>query len=159
MVAGYGGTYRATVVDDLDPLHQQRLQVLVPEVYGDAPAWADASLPPHSAWTIPVVGDAVLVSFQHGDTDFPVWEPDQRFDERGDAHAGYVGKYRALVVDNDDPTMQRRLQVTVPEVDASPTWANPLISDDDVDIPQVGSEVWIEFDNADPAHPRWVGIA
>ena len=35
MVTGYGGTYRATVVDDADPMQQYRLLVLVPDVHGD----------------------------------------------------------------------------------------------------------------------------
>lgn len=159
VVAGYTGTYRAVVVADLDPLDQRRLQVRVPEVYGDDPAWAEASLPAHSGWTMPAVGEAVLVSFQHGDTDYPVWELDQPVNEGTDATAGFAGKYRALVVGNDDPLSERRLQVTVPEVDESPAWANPVTADGETEVPAVGSEVWIEYDNGDPASPRWVGTA
>ena len=31
VVTGYGGTFRATVVDDADPMQQSRLQVVVPD--------------------------------------------------------------------------------------------------------------------------------
>jgi hypothetical protein len=41
MVAGYGGVYRARVLDDVDPVGQRLLQVQVPEVFGDpTPVWA-----------------------------------------------------------------------------------------------------------------------
>ena len=41
VVTGYGGTFRATVVDGADPMQQSRLEVVVPEVYGDSvPVWA-----------------------------------------------------------------------------------------------------------------------
>jgi Type VI secretion system/phage-baseplate injector OB domain len=157
VVTGYGGTYRATVVDDADPMQQHRLQVVVPEVYGDAAVWAVASLPVGPEEPLPAVGDVVWVSFEHGDTDYPVWEHDPGADE---ATAGYVGKYRGVVVGNDDPLQQGRVEVTVPEVDPERAWALP--SDDDADhgeYPEIGAEVWIEYDNGDPAYPRWVGLA
>ena len=28
-----------------------------------------------------------------------------------------------------------------------------------IDIPEVGTEVWIEYESGDPAYPRWVGLA
>ena len=28
-----------------------------------------------------------------------------------------------------------------------------------VDLPDVGADVWIEYENGDPLYPRWVGIA
>jgi hypothetical protein len=154
VVTGYGGTYRASVVDDADPMAQNRLLVLVPEVYGDAAAWAAASLPSGPAGPMPAIGDLVWVSFEHGDTDYPVWAGD-----RGSAGAtgGYVGKYRGVVVANDDPMQLRRLEVTVAEVDQSPAWATR--PSDDVELPEIGAEVWIEYENGDPAHPRWVGLA
>jgi len=159
VVTGYGGTYRGAVVDDADPLQQNRLQVVVPEVYGDASVWAAASLPPGPA-AVPAIGDPVWVSFQHGDTDYPVWERDQDADGSTGTTKGYIGKYRGAVVGNDDPLQRHRLEVTVPEVDPSPAWAEPSLDDvEQVEPPGIGSEVWIEYENGDPAHPRWVGLA
>ena len=40
MPTGYGGTYRASVVDNADPMLQNRLLVLVPDVTGSQSAWA-----------------------------------------------------------------------------------------------------------------------
>jgi hypothetical protein len=33
MATGYGGTYKAVVMDNVDPMVQNRLMVSVPEVY------------------------------------------------------------------------------------------------------------------------------
>ena len=160
MVTGYGGTYRATVVDDADPAQQHRLQVVVPEVYADASVWAAASLPAGPTGLMPAVGDLVWISFEHGDTDYPVWERDPSADESADATAGYIGKYRGVVVANDDPMQQRRVEVTVPEVDPAPAWAQPAGDDvEHTESPAIGVEVWVEYDNGDPAYPRWVGLA
>jgi hypothetical protein len=48
----------------------------------------------------------------------------------------------------------------VPEVDPSPAWAAPSVDDvRDVESPGIGVEIWIEYENGDPAHPRWTGLA
>jgi len=138
------------VVADDDPMQEYRLQVLVPEVYGDTPVWAVASLPAGPAPPLPAVGGMVQVSFERGDSDYPVWAPP--------GATGSGDKYRGVVVANDDPLEARRVQVVVPEVDPSPAWAAPR-SDEDVEPPEVGATVWIEYDNGDPAYPRWVGRA
>lgn len=55
---------------------------------------------------------------------------------------------------------QRRLEVTVPEVDSSSAWASPSVDDvQHMESPGIGVEVWVEYDNGDPAYPRWVGLA
>jgi hypothetical protein len=72
---------------------------------------------------------------------------------------GYVGKYRGRVVGNDDPMQANRLQVEVPDVDPSPAWASAAIDIGDEGLPDVGSDVWIEYEYGDPAYPRWVGLA
>ena len=158
MVTGYGGTYRGIVVDDADPLQQYRLGVVVPEIYGETSVWAVASLP-GSGSTLPAVGDEVMVSFEHGDTDYPVWEPNSHNADSGEASGRYVGKYRGVVVSIDDPLQENRLEVTVPEVDSSSTWAPPSDDVRYVEPPGVGSDVWIEYEFGDPAYPRWVGLA
>ncbi len=96
---------------------------------------------------------------ENGDTDYPIWQSAADPAGTGNVTAGYVGKYRGLVVGNDDPMQLHRLEVTVPEVDSSTAWA---AASDDVqyfDSPEIGTEVWIEYQHGDPAYPRWVGLA
>ena len=159
MVTGYGGTYRAVVVDDADPLQQNRLGVVVPDVYGEAPVWAVALWLEDPAPASPAIGDLVVVSFEQGDTDYPIWQLDTAIAEGGNTTGGYVGRYRGVVVGNDDPMQENRLEVMVPDVDSTPAWATPSDDVRYVDIPDVGSEVWIEYENGDPAYPRWIGLA
>lgn len=159
MVTGYSGTYRALVVDDADPLQQYRLGVVVPDVYGDVSVWAVASLTAAPGSPLPTIGDSVWVSFEHGDSDYPIWEADAAGSyDSGSSHRGYTGKYRAAVVDNNDPMQQRRLEVTVPDVDPAPAWAMASDEVQYLDPPEAGTEVWVEYDNGDPAYPRWVGL-
>jgi len=160
MATGYEGTYRATVVDDGDPSEQRRLHIVVPGVYGDASVWAAASLRASAASAQPGIGDEVWVSFEHGDTDYPVWERAAAPDHGAVATAPYIGKYRGIVVNNDDPLQQGRVEVTVDDVEVSPTWAVPDMNDAaNAAPPAVGAEVWVEYDDGDGAHPRWVGLA
>jgi hypothetical protein len=90
MATGYGGTYAGSVVNNVDPLMQNRLQVVVPEVYGpDVSGWAMPSVAPGDDST-PAVGDKVWISFERGDSDYPVWERDAAAesgepDRKGDA--------------------------------------------------------------------------
>ncbi len=160
MVTGYVGTYRASVVDAADPMQEHRLQVIVPDIYGDGvPVWAVPLFSGVSGAPIPVIGDLVWVSFEHGDSDYPVWQADQPADDGSQSTDGFRGKYRGVVVGNEDPLEQQRLEVTVSEVDNSQAWAMPSPDVQYIDIPEVGTEVWIEYENGDPAYPRWVGLA
>lgn len=158
MATGYAGSYRATVLDNSDPLQDNRLLVAVPEIFGADPVWAVASLTSTSA-TLPSVGDPVWVSFEHGDSDYPVWQLDEGGQYGGDTNRRYAGKYRGVVVDVDDPYGEHRLRVRVPEVSDSDAWAPPGPHVDLEQTPEVGSEVWIEYDEGDPEYPRWVGLA
>lgn len=157
MVTGYGGTYRAVVVDDADPLQQSRLGVVVPDVYGDVSVWAVASQTA-SGGVLPTIGESVWVTFEHGDSDHPIWEADAAGGYDAGSNRGYTGRYRAAVVDNDDPMQLRRLAVTVPDVDSSPAWAAAGNEVQYLDPPEIGTEVWVEYDGGDPAYPRWVGL-
>jgi len=72
------GKYRATVVNDLDPMLRWRVEVSVVVVGGDAPtAWATPCLPisrtGDPAWTVPAIGSGVWVEFEEGDPDRPIW--------------------------------------------------------------------------------------
>ena len=75
----------------------------------------------------------------------------------------FYGKYRGLVVDNEDPTQRARLQVTVNAVmGEEPVWAMPCLPYAGPGmgtylIPEVGAGVWVEFEAGDPSYPVWTG--
>jgi hypothetical protein len=76
----------------------------------------------------------------------------------------YYGKYRGTVVNNIDPEQRGRIQAMVPDVQGFvPTsWALPCLpiagkQEGVFMIPQIGSAVWIEFEQGDPDYPIWVG--
>lgn len=76
----------------------------------------------------------------------------------------YLGKYRGSVIDNIDPLQTGRLLVTAPDVPSmNPVgWAMPCLplagnQMGTYMIPPVGANVWIEFEQGDPAYPIWVG--
>ena len=77
---------------------------------------------------------------------------------------GYCGKFRATVRDNDDPLKQGRLKLSVPDViqTTDSTWALPCLPVTGnhmgfVALPPIGANVWVEFENHDPAYPVWTG--
>ena len=78
--------------------------------------------------------------------------------EDGNATGGFVGKYHGVVVGNEDPTQRNRLEVTVAEVSASSAWAEPSENVRYSDPPEIGAEVWIEYENGDAGFPCWVGL-
>jgi uncharacterized protein involved in type VI secretion and phage assembly len=76
----------------------------------------------------------------------------------------YYGKYRGVVVNNIDPMQIGRIQASVPDVSGLvPTsWAMPCVLVAGINtgvftVPQIGSGVWIEFEQGDPDRPIWVG--
>lgn len=78
--------------------------------------------------------------------------------------AQYFGKYRGTVLNNVDPMQIGRLQVVVPDVAGliPTTWAMPCFAIAGKQmgaylIPQVGSGVWVEFEQGDQDHPVWTG--
>jgi uncharacterized protein involved in type VI secretion and phage assembly len=80
------------------------------------------------------------------------------------ADVKFYGKYRATVVNNVDPMQIGRIQVTVPDVSnlIPSTWAMPCfpIAGKQMGaylIPQVGSGVWVEFEQGDSDFPVWTG--
>ena len=76
----------------------------------------------------------------------------------------YYGKYRGTVITNVDPMQMGRLQIIVPDVSnlIPTTWAMPCfpLAGKQMGayyIPQIGSGVWVEFEQGDPDYPVWVG--
>jgi len=76
----------------------------------------------------------------------------------------YYGKYRGTVLQNIDPMQMGRIQVVVPDVSAvlPSSWAMPCVpiagkQMGSYFVPQIGSGVWVEFEQGDPDYPIWTG--
>jgi uncharacterized protein involved in type VI secretion and phage assembly len=77
----------------------------------------------------------------------------------------YYGKYRGFVADNDDPDKRGRLRLRVPSVlgDADSGWALPCLPFGGAAghglflVPEVGAQVWVEFEEGDVSSPVWTG--
>ena len=154
MATGYGGTYKAIVIDNVDPEGRNRLMVRVPDV-GIESEWASPLA--GSASAVPAVADEVLVQFEGGDTDHPVWHSDGA---AAPARPHYPGVYRAIVMDNQDPNQSHRLLVQVPDVlGTESVWAiaSPALGSAP-EIPAVGIGVWVQFDGGQADHPEWTGL-
>ncbi|MFW5641555.1 MAG: phage baseplate assembly protein V [Roseicyclus sp.] len=72
------GKHRGEVANNLDPSGLGRVQVSVPDVYGDsALGWAMPCMPGAGPgvglFTVPPVGAKVWVEFERGDPDYPVY--------------------------------------------------------------------------------------
>jgi len=72
------GKYRGTVVDNVDPLGQNRLMVTVSDVLGlYQSSWALPCVPftgvAMGVYLVPVIGSRVWVEFEQGDPDSPIW--------------------------------------------------------------------------------------
>lgn len=72
------GTYRGVVTDNKDPEDRGRLQLRVPEVFGESPAeWALPCAPYGGRlkgfYAIPAQGDEVWVAFEAGEPSQPIW--------------------------------------------------------------------------------------
>jgi uncharacterized protein involved in type VI secretion and phage assembly len=78
----------------------------------------------------------------------------------------YYGKYRGKVVDSKDPKGLGRLRVEVPELlnDQKTGWALPCLPYGGTKdtglftVPEVGSNVWVEFQAGNLSSPIWTGI-
>lgn len=74
----YFGKYRATCLNNVDPMMLGRIQVIVPDVSSVLPSsWAMPCLPAvgiqSGVVTVPVIGSGVWVEFERGDPDYPIW--------------------------------------------------------------------------------------
>ena len=76
------------------------------------------------------------------------------------------GKYRAFVIDNEDPEKRGRLRLYVPSVlgDAETDWALPCFpfgggkSYGWFVVPEKDAQVWAEFEEGDINRPIWTGV-
>ena len=74
----YFGKYRGTVVNNIDPMQQGRIQVSVPSVLGGGQlSWAMPCVPYAGSgvglFLIPPVDANIWVEFEAGDPDYPIW--------------------------------------------------------------------------------------
>jgi uncharacterized protein involved in type VI secretion and phage assembly len=76
----------------------------------------------------------------------------------------YYGKYRGKVLNNVDPEFLGRIWAVVPDVSALlPTsWClpcSPYVGKQmgAFFVPQIGANVWIEFEQGNPDYPIWSG--
>jgi uncharacterized protein involved in type VI secretion and phage assembly len=74
----YYGKYRATVINNIDPMQIGRIQVIVPDVSNVIPtSWAMPCVPvagiQMGVYTVPPIGSGVWVEFEQGDPDYPIW--------------------------------------------------------------------------------------
>ncbi len=75
------------------------------------------------------------------------------------------GKYRAIVVDNQDPQKRARLKLRIPSVlaDQISDWALPCLPYGGLSgqgmfmVPDIDAQVWVEFEEGDIHRPIWVG--
>jgi uncharacterized protein involved in type VI secretion and phage assembly len=72
------GKYRATVLNNIDPMQIGRIQVIVPDVSNVIPtSWAMPCVPvaglQMGMYTVPPIGAGVWVEFEQGDPDYPIW--------------------------------------------------------------------------------------
>jgi hypothetical protein len=74
----YYGKYRATVLQNVDPMQIGRILVTAPDVHSIVPtSWAMPCVPiagtQSGIFCIPAVGSSVWVEFEQGDLDNPIW--------------------------------------------------------------------------------------
>lgn len=77
----------------------------------------------------------------------------------------YFGKYRGFVTDNEDPDRLGRLKLIVPSLleTSELEWALPCMPFGGLPeygffmIPEVGAQVWVEFEQGNLAYPIWTG--
>ena len=78
MTTKYYGKYRGTVVNNIDPMFQGRVQVMCPKVLGlNALAWAMPCVP-FAGLQVgfhfkPPIGGNIWVEFEGGDPTYPIW--------------------------------------------------------------------------------------
>ena len=72
------GIYRATVVNNVDPMQMGRIMAMIPDVGSITPStWAMPAVPlagkQMGTFMVPQIGAGVWIQFEAGDPDRPVW--------------------------------------------------------------------------------------
>ncbi len=68
------------------------------------------------------------------------------------------GIYRGLVTDVRGPSYRLRIRLRVPAVlGEEESWAAACVQSDASTLPEVGAEVWVEFEGGDPSFPVCMG--
>ncbi len=72
------GKFRGTVINNVDPMNQGRIQAIVPDVSTVIPtSWAMPCVPMAGIQTgvlaVPPIGGGVWIEFEQGDPDYPIW--------------------------------------------------------------------------------------
>jgi hypothetical protein len=82
----------------------------------------------------------------------------------GGAVKSYYGKYRGLVLNNNDPLQIGRVIAQVPDVfgETPSSWAMPCVPVAGIQagcfvVPPIGSHVWVEFEQGNKDYPIWAG--
>ena len=80
------------------------------------------------------------------------------------AETKWLGKYRAIVMDNNDPERRGRIRVQCPTVLGNylSSWCEPCIPyatdyAGDYYVPPVNEAIWVEFEEGDVDKPIWGG--
>ena len=95
----------------------------------------------------------------------PIIEPILSLSRNPSDANNYYGKYRGVVTDNQDPDRRGRVKLIVPSVldDQVTDWALPCSPYGGVPqqglfmVPDIDSQVWVEFEEGDINRPIWVG--
>jgi uncharacterized protein involved in type VI secretion and phage assembly len=88
-------------------------------------------------------------------------EQDKEQDPEPPVSKRHWGKYRGTVVENQDVPPKGRLLVSVPGIVIT-NWAMPCVPFASIYggsfvRPEIGSNVWVEFERGDPDKPIWTG--
>lgn len=103
--------------------------------------------------TIPPNKNFTSVHLQQGQV-----QVDNDFNENDKGSPRFCCLYRGRVVENTDPKSLMRVQVQVPSVlGDQEVWAMPCTPIGSSEVPAVGQNVWVTFENGDAAHPIWMG--
>lgn len=113
----YYGKYRATVINNVDPMQLGRVQVIVPDVSSALPtSWAMPCLPisglNNGVFAVPPMGAGVWVEFEQGDPDSPIW----------------VGGYWGLAAET--PALSHTVPPGVPGMTMQTTTLNAVVIND-----------------------------
>lgn len=71
----------------------------------------------------------------------------------------FLGKYKAIVTDINDPEKRGRIKVKCPAVtgDNNTNWCEACVPFGEFSLPSLGEGVWIEFEKGDTSSPIYVG--